>query len=159
LWRSLDGLGVISDLQGNYVQAQASYQKALSLSPDSPQVLNNLGYSRYLSGQFAEAQGYFERALAASPGNPKAWSNMGLVHARLGHYPQAVSAFRELMTEPEAYYSAGYVCMLAHRWTDAGQLFQRAIELSPSYYEAAHQNLERVRNEPQSAAAMPAGLP
>jgi Flp pilus assembly protein TadD len=163
LWRSYDGLGVIADLQGQPELAQTWYRKALDIKPDATQVLNNLGYSRYLVGDFGQAQSYFVRALATAPANGKAWSNLGLVRARQGDYVGAVAAFREMMAEPEAYYSVGYVCMLDHRYDEARQLFQKAIDLSPSYYEAAHQGFERVQlqvDAPLSrAVAIPAVYP
>jgi Flp pilus assembly protein TadD len=107
LWAAHNGLGVIADLSGNSTLADGEYRKALALKPDSPEVLNNFGYSRYLVGQLKEAQAYFQRALAIDPASGKAWSNLGLIYARQGDYVRSVSAFRELMPEPQAYYSAG----------------------------------------------------
>lgn len=158
LWRSYNGLGVIADLSGSYPLAEAEYRKALSLKPNSVEVINNLGYSRYLAGRLAEAQAYFERALSIERDNARAWSNLALVYTRQGRYEQAVGAFRELMPEPQAYYSTGYVCMLAQRYAEAAELFQKAIELSPSYYADAHDNLERAQRQSSGVRIVPTAV-
>lgn len=145
LWQAHNGLGMISDLGRDYVRAQTYYQQALKIRPGSPVVLNNLGYSRYLNGDMKGAQAYFEQAIMYDRDNDKAWSNLGLVHARSGKYDAAINALTHTMEAPAAYNSVGYLCMMSGRNAVAEKFFVKAIELSPSYYTAAYENLENVR--------------
>ncbi|MFA5940827.1 MAG: tetratricopeptide repeat protein [Sinimarinibacterium sp.] len=144
-WRSLNGLATMADLRRDYTAARDYYTRALAISPDSPVLLNNLGYSRYLSGALDDARGYFERALAIDPQYDQGWRNLGLVMARKGQLREAVRAFSQTMPESEAAYTTGYVCMLDSRLSDAQSMFQRAIDLSPSYYADAEESLARVK--------------
>lgn len=145
-WRSLNGLAALADLRRDYAAAGDYYSRALAINPTSAALLNNRGYSRYLAGSLPEAQTDFERALAIDPQYDQAWRNLGLVMARLGKLGEAMRAFSQTMSEAEAAYSTGYVCMLDNRLADAQSMFQRAIDLSPSYYPEAHDALARVKS-------------
>ncbi|MEQ1438720.1 tetratricopeptide repeat protein [Fontimonas sp. SYSU GA230001] len=144
-WRSLNGLAAIADLKRDYAQARDYYNRAVALQPNSPVLLNNLGYSRYLAGSLSDARSYFEQALRIDPQYGQAWRNLGLVMARQGQLREAVRAFSQTMPEAEAAYTTGYVCMLENRLADAQSMFQRAIDLSPSYYPDAEDALARVK--------------
>ena len=143
-WRSMNGLATMADLRRDYASARDYYARALAIQPDSPVLLNNLGYSRYLAGALDDARGYFERAIAIDPQYEQGWRNLGLVMARKGQLREAVRAFSQTMPEAEAAYTTGYVCMLDNRLSDAQNMFQRAIDLSPSYYTDAEEALARV---------------
>ena len=147
LWRAQNGLGVIYDLSGNHQRAQDHYGVARRERPDSPLVLNNLGYSNYLSRRWTQAQIYFEQALAKDPKNKNAWSNLGLMYARQDQYDKAMQAFQQIMDEPHAANTVGYLCMADGKYDDAERFFVEAIRLSPSYYAAAQTNLSLVRGK------------
>jgi tetratricopeptide (TPR) repeat protein len=87
----------------------------------------------------------------------RAWANLALLHVRQGEPLRAVAAFREIMPEPEAYYSAGYLCLMHQRYDEAQQLFQQAIERAPSYYADARQGLDRARLAALASAPTAAG--
>jgi Flp pilus assembly protein TadD len=144
-WRSLNGLGTLADLRREHAVAQNYYARALLLNQGSPMLLSNLGYSKYLAGQTAEARSLFERAVSIDPQYNQGWSNLGLVYVRQGLPREAMNAFTRTMPEAQAAYTAGYLCMLDNRLTDAEQMFQRAIDLSPSYYAEAQEGLARVK--------------
>lgn len=142
-WQAHNGLGVIADLAKQYEAAGSHYQEALRLKPNQPLVLNNLGYSSYLGGNKEMAQQYLELAIRNDPNYPRAWENLGLVQARRGDYAAAKAAFMHHMTEAQALNNLGYICMLEGQYDKAEEFFRKAIELSPSYYAVAHENLKR----------------
>lgn len=144
-WRAQNGLGVISDMDNDHALAISYYQLALEQRPDMPMVLNNQGYSYYLAGDWDAAEDAFRQAVNSNPKHHKAWSNLGMLYTRKGSYDQAVQAFSSFMSKPEAYNSMGYVCMLEGKFDRAEAFFLDAIRLSPSYYEAANENLARAR--------------
>lgn len=145
-WRSLNGLGMMADLQQEYTAAQEYYSKALAVNPSSAMLTNNLGYSKYLSGRYDDARVQFERAIAIDAQYAQAWTNLGLVFARKGRYNDAMRAFAQSMSEAEAAYSTGYVCLLDNRLKDAEAMFRRAIDLSPSYYAEAQEGLAKAKS-------------
>ena len=149
-WQSLNGLGMLADLDGDHAQAAAYYRQALAIPPEVEQqpdnaiLLNNLGYSFYLSGDWQQALQYFQQALNYNPDFERAWQNLGLVYTREGEYDRALDAFRRVMDKPEAYNNIGFVCMINQDYDEAAHFFQKAIKLSPTYYVKAHENLDRV---------------
>jgi Flp pilus assembly protein TadD len=62
-WRVYNSLGVISDLEKDYKQAIVYYEKALTVQPQMPLILNNMGYSHYMSGDWASAEKYYRKAV------------------------------------------------------------------------------------------------
>ncbi|MGD2113163.1 MAG: tetratricopeptide repeat protein [Gammaproteobacteria bacterium] len=149
-WQSHNGLGMLADLEGEHAQAAEHYSRALEIPPGSEQLpdtallLNNLGYSLYLNGDWQGAQQHFRRALDYRPDFTRAWQNLGLVHTRKGEYDLAMEAFRHVMDKPEAYNNIGFVCMINRQYEQAEYFFRQAIQLSPTYYVKAHENLERL---------------
>lgn len=149
-WQSLNGLGMMADLDGEHTQAVAYYRQALTIPPEVEQqpdkavLLNNLGYSLYLAGDWQQALQYFHQALNYDPDFERTWQNLGLVYTRKGEYDRALDAFRRVMDKPEAYNNIGFVCMINQDYDAAAHFFQKAIKLSPTYYVKAHENLDRV---------------
>lgn len=143
LWKSHNGLGVIADLRGDYSGAEAAYNAALKARPGDALLLNNRGYSLYLQGRYEEAERDF-RASAAQ-GIEKAWLNLGLVFARQGHYADAVHAMGRSAEKAVAYNDVGYIAMRQGDYSIAEQYFEKAIRVSPRYFEEARRNLDRVQ--------------
>jgi len=144
-WRAQNGLGIISDIENDHTLAITYYQLALEQRPGTPMVLNNLGYSYYLAGDWGAAEDAFRQAVNSDPKHQKAWSNLGMLYTRKGNYDQAMQAFSRFQSKPEAYNSMGYICMLEGKLSRAEAFFLDAIRLSPSHYQAAQENLARVR--------------
>ena len=143
LWRAHNGLGVIADLQGDYAGAEAAYNAALLARPDDPLLLNNRGYSLYLQSRYDEAERDFRAA--AAQGVEKAWLNLGLVFARQRHYGDAVLAMGRATAKEVAYNDVGYIAMRQGDYSIAEQYFEKAIRVSPRYFEEARRNLDRVQ--------------
>lgn len=146
-WRAHNGLGILADLRKDYASAAGHYTAALQIRPDMPMLLNNYGYSRYLAGDWPGARSYFEKAVNKDPKYQQAWSNLALLYVRQDKFDHALRAFRQVMNEPEALNSIGYVCMMSGKTQQAEEYFLKAIKAAPSYYASAHDNLDRVRTE------------
>lgn len=143
--RAYNGLGILSDLAGNYEQALQYFRVADAIRPHSAITQNNFGYSYYLSGNLAMAEYHFLKALNIDPSFKRSWCNLALVYNRQGHRDDALSTLAQVMDEAQAYNTLGYLNMLAGNYHEADQLLQEAIALSPSYYEQAHDNLNQNR--------------
>jgi Flp pilus assembly protein TadD len=144
-WRAHNALGVMADVRKDYVSAIAHYNAALEANPNSAMLLNNLGYSHYLAGNLAEAEKHLRIAVGIDPSYTPAVANLGLSHARRGDYDEAVEILRQVMDQRQAYNDVGFVAYHNGDLEDAAWLLTEAIQVSPTYYEAARRNLRRVR--------------
>jgi len=144
-WEAHNGLGVIADLRNEHATAQSHYEVALSYNPESSRILNNLGYSKYLSGDWDAALKFLRLAANLDPAYERAWMNIGLIHARREQYRQALDDFQHVMDEAHAYNNVGYVALMDRRYEKAEYFLHEAIRLSPKYFPAANENLERVK--------------
>lgn len=147
-----NGLGVLEDLDGKTTEAQVLYQTALTIQPESPDVLNNLGYSYYLESRWNDAERMFRRALDINPKYDQAWRNLGLVYARQQRYLTALHAFERVMDTASAHNDIGYICLLDGRYDMAEYYFEQALTLSPVFYRKAKENLTYVQRVKETMA-------
>lgn len=68
-WQVANALGIAHDRLERFDEAETAYRQALALSPDNPEVLNNLGLSRALAGDLPAGLALLRQA-AAAPGLP-----------------------------------------------------------------------------------------
>lgn len=138
-------LGVIEDMHGNFELARTYYNLALNVNENSANLLSNIGYSYYLTGELNSAERYFKRAINVDNQFKRAWTNLGLIYVRKGQYNRAVKTLKQVMEEFEAYNDLGYFLMLDGHLEQAEYFFQKAIDMSPRYFEKAYSNLEQVQ--------------
>lgn len=143
-WRVLNGLGVIADLDGDFVLASDYYQRAIAAGGDNVVVANNLGYSTMMAGDAQAAIALLTEARRRYPMESRLQNNLGLAQARAGRYDVAVDTLGQLMPEWEALNNVGYMAMLNDELTVARRYLQRALDSSPRHYPQAAANLERV---------------
>ncbi|MDH3645832.1 MAG: tetratricopeptide repeat protein [Gammaproteobacteria bacterium] len=148
--RAHNGLGVISDLNGHHKLAADRFRRALELQPNAIHIVNNLGYSLYLSGNWDEAEEKFAQALRLDPKHELATHNLALLQVRRGQHEKALHLLAQVTSEAVANNDLGYLCMLDGQHNAAERFFRAAIELSPTYYEMAHRNLDKNRTLAQS---------
>jgi outer membrane protein assembly factor BamD (BamD/ComL family) len=80
-----------------FIEAEKSYRKALSLSPEKPEALYNLGNAHFLDKQYDEAsQRFFQTQKFATTKETKhlAFHNMGNVYMQKKEYKKAVEAYK-----------------------------------------------------------------
>lgn len=86
-------------------KAQESFERALTINPNSPEINNNYGWFLCNGGnRINESFAYFDRALAdpTYPSPHVAYTNKGICSARLGQYNLGVSYIqRALATAPQ----------------------------------------------------------
>jgi len=143
-WSAYNGLGIIATLQGDYLKAESFFKKADSISPNSPELLNNIGFALYSADKLTEAAPYYLKALQINPGFKKAVYNYALLQARLSNYEQAHSAFAKVSSPAEANNNTGYIAMMNGDYAEANTYLQEAINISPKFYKKANDNLKRL---------------
>ncbi len=142
-WKAQQGLGMLYDEIGQYDDAILAYNAALRVRPVEASILNNLGVAYYLKKDYPRAIDTLEKALRSSrpEDRKRIYSNLGRCYARSGAYPRAIDSFRRAKDLPTAYNNVGVVLLEQDRPADAAACFQKAIQASGNYYEAAHENL------------------
>ena len=145
-WRSHNALGLIADAAGAHQQAITHYDHALVYKADSGEVLNNRGYSNFLAGNYTEAEADLNAA-ALTQGHRQAWVNLGSLYAQQGEYERAVDAFGRVLPDPEAYNKVAEASMAQEDYSTAESLLLQAIRLSPTYFPAAEDNLQKLRQQ------------
>ncbi len=145
--RIYNALAILYDLENRHEEARHYYSLALHKEPHSALIITNLGYSHYLGGNIALAEKYLKQAIKEDPNFERGWTNLGLVYVRKGLYARALSTFEHTMEPADALNDLGYFLMLEGEYEQAVELFQRAIDSSPSYFEQAQKNLRRASME------------
>ena len=143
-WPAYNGLGIIANLQGDYLKAENFFKKADSISPNSPELLNNIGFALYSADKLTEAESYYLKALQINPDFKKAIYNYALLQARLSNYEQARIAFAKVSSPAEADNNTGYIAMMNGDYAEANNYLQEAINVSPRFYKKANDNLKRL---------------
>ncbi|HET19536.1 MAG TPA: tetratricopeptide repeat protein [Chromatiales bacterium] len=153
-WRSWHALGVLADQSGDRQAAQTAYRKGLEVMPAHPGLMNSLGYSLILSRRFDEAEQVLREALRYAPDSSRLKGNLAMAIAWQGRYAEALDLLRGESDREQAvaFNDVGYVAMLRQDWPTAIRFFEQALELSPTYYQRAADNLERARQQAREAA-------
>ncbi|PKH02736.1 hypothetical protein CXF72_09995 [Psychromonas sp. MB-3u-54] len=142
LTKSYNASGVLEDMNGNFALARTYYNLILSMGENYSNVLSNIGYSYYLTGELSQAEHYYKKAINLEPGFKRAWTNLGLLYVRKNQYSRAIQTFKQVMSDFEAYNDLGYFVMLEGNLDEAEYFFQKAVDISPSYYKKANVNLD-----------------
>lgn len=144
-WKAYNGLGIIADMKEEHKKARLYFDKAGTISPDNPEILNNIGYSLYMEGEIKRAQGYFLWAIKINKMFKKAIYNYALTLARQRKYSEALAIFSKVMKIPNANNNTGYLAMKNGDYDKAEYYLQRAVKLSPKHYQKAYLNMEELR--------------
>jgi tetratricopeptide (TPR) repeat protein len=145
LWRSHNFLGNIYDFQKRYERAAQEYTSALVVKPDKGLLYNNLGVSYFLAGKLEEAVEAFIEALAVKYTKTRVYNNLGLALSNLGQYSKALEAFKKGGGEARAYNNLGVIYLRQEKFEEAIRCFEKAIEIEPSFYARASENLKKAR--------------
>ena len=147
LWLSHNDLGMIYDRKLRFDDAIAHYEAAINIKPDQYVLLNNLGVSYYLNREYKKSAETLLKAIKAGsdPKNAKVYNNLGLVLGKLGRYEEALEAFKKAGDRAAAYNNLGYCYFLQGKYDKAIAAFEKAIDIKPSFYPSANENLKMAK--------------
>jgi len=158
LWLSHNFLGIIYDYKQRPDLAVEQYQAAISIRPEWGAVYNNLGVSRTLQGEWETAVVAFEDAIKRGYSDPQVGNNLGLALCRLGRDTEAIEAFKRSGDEAQAYNNLGSFHLQQGDYEKAVRAFEKAIQLRPTFYAQASENLKKAQAALHSQpASEPAG--
>ncbi|MBF0560981.1 MAG: tetratricopeptide repeat protein [Alphaproteobacteria bacterium] len=117
--------------------ALEGYEKALSLRPDDPDILNNLGIALNELERPDEAILRFEQALRAKPDYAGALNNIGNTLQGQGELDRAIARYEQALSirpdYPEALNNLGIALKEQGRIEEAIPRYEHALRLRPDY--------------------------
>jgi type IV pilus assembly protein PilF len=152
-------LGMAYLNQGDLGLAKEKLDRALAENPGDPNVHSAMAMLQDRLGHPDQADKEFKTALNIGPRSPDVLNNYAVYLCRTGRVDEGVKTFEEaahnaLYRTPEAAFTNAGVCLRgAKRDTQAAMSFQRALQVRPSFAEAAYQlaDLDFQRGEVQDA--------
>ena len=152
--------GIAYDRAHDWAKAQADFERALSLAPDQPAVLNYLGYSWADAGtHLQQARQMIEKAVQQRPNDGAIIDSLGWVMLRDGDAKGAVKTLeRAVELEPQdatinghlgdAYWAAGRKLEAVFQW-------RRALTLNPEPEDKAKLEARLTTGHPPAVAGRP----
>lgn len=137
-------LSLVLDGQQKFAESAKSYQKALKLQPNTPDLWFNLGIAQTQIQQLDEAVASYQKAIQIKPDFFEAYGNLGTVLQAQGKLIAAIESYQKgLKINPQdarAYFNLGTALRDNGALSDAVDSYQKAIALFPNYTDA-HNNL------------------
>jgi len=99
-------MGIAYKAKGDLAKAAAEYERALELTPQYAEALNNLGNIRKDQKKYDEAIAHLESSIKVFPGNPKTHNNLGTVYAMKGDVNKAELYFAKAVHLQPTYFDA-----------------------------------------------------
>jgi len=145
LWNAL---GRFHDQAGEWVLATETYVKAMEAAGDAgyplAPIINNMGMSYLMRDKSKDALKKFEQAYAMNSDNHIYDNNRRLALILTGRLDKAVDGLTDKRAA-QIYNDAGYVAAGRHEFGTARYYYNKAIELSPTYFEKAELNLAALK--------------
>jgi tetratricopeptide (TPR) repeat protein len=141
-WIVFYSRGIAYERTGQWIRAEADFNRALELSPEQPSVLNYLGYAWADMGRNLDrARDMIQRAAARRPNDGAITDSLGWVMFRQGNVAEATKLLeRAVGLEPQdptitehlgdAYWATGRKIEAQYQW-------RRALTLNPTAEDAA----------------------
>lgn len=129
--------GICYAQQDDFEASEADFRQALVLSPEQPQVLNNLGYALVERREkLDEALGMIERAVAARPDSGFITDSLGWALYRLERFEEAVEPMERAVelepNDPIINDHLGDVYWMVGRYREAEFQWHRALSFEPA---------------------------
>ncbi|MGD9972052.1 MAG: tetratricopeptide repeat protein [Desulfatirhabdiaceae bacterium] len=145
LWKTWVFLGMVHDRSRQYDAAITAYRLAIELRPRDGALYNNLGVSLTHNQEYDAALTAFKKAIDLNYSEKRVYNNMGIALGLAGRHDAALEAFRKSGREAQAFNNLGVVYLNQKKYTHAIQSFEKAIELEPSFYVTAGENLKKAK--------------
>lgn len=139
----LTELAITNDHLGERLSySESLYQKVTELLSNSAAAHNNLGFNYLLQGRHQDAIKALSRALVLAPENFRARNNLGAAYLLDDQPEKALRLFQSTVGLAAAYNNLGYIQMTRGNYSSAEKAFKKALQINPSFYVRAQQNLD-----------------
>jgi tetratricopeptide (TPR) repeat protein len=131
---------------GDYVGAEESLAKALTLAPNDPQAESLLGWALMLQEKYDEALMQFQKVLMREPANALARINVGYICLKkrifgeaIEHLSRAIRLDSDRKATLYAHFYLGLVYLERDMFEDAQTFFQKTLRIGPNLIEAYYE--------------------
>lgn len=149
--RSYHLLGMAYLAQDNPKEALRVMERGVTLNDKNVALLTSMGQAYLKLKDYHRALLYLKKAQGLSPQSEKVNLQLGMALAGMKRYSEAFDAFRKAGDEAQAYNNIGVHYFLEGRYEDAAKCFQRALDLRPTFYHEAKDNLQRALEKLQES--------
>lgn len=108
-WRIVSARGTVLAKQGKYADAIPFYERALTLAPNNPSVMNNLAMAYAMMGDPKKAEEILRQATTTEGASPKIKENLALVLGLQGRYDESRSVAAGVLNSDAASANAEYL--------------------------------------------------
>ncbi|MGL5058469.1 MAG: tetratricopeptide repeat protein [Microcoleus sp.] len=126
--------------EGKFVESIAHFKNALTLQPNSLEVVTNLAVTLHQIGNLAEAATYYQRAIDIDPQSDRAQNNLGILLQARGEITGAITCFQRAIELNPRYVKAinnlGATLMQASEFKNAIVYFHQALSIDTNYVPA-----------------------
>jgi tetratricopeptide (TPR) repeat protein len=133
-------LGLTLHRLGRFADSIASFEKALSLGTNDPNVLNNFGDVLRASGNTQRAISLFQHAMKLAPEFADPHNNLGMTLAEIGKIDEAIAEYRvAIQLNPrlaQVYNNLGNALVKKRLVDPAILAFEEALKIRADYPEA-----------------------
>lgn len=136
-------LGITYLEAGQSAKAVAELKRAVELDRGQVASYIALGQAYTKMKDYRQAIACLKQGLSQDPQNQKLNHQLGMALAGDKRYNEALEVFMKAGDEAQAYNNIGVHYFVAGQYEDAAKCFQRAIELRPTFYDEAKDNLQR----------------
>lgn len=151
-------LSLALDQQQKYAEAAISYQAAIQIQPNTPDLYFNLGIVYTQLDQLQDAEQAYRKAIQLQPGFFEAHGNLGTLLQRQGNLDGAIECYTTgLRIQPQdarGHFNLGTVLRDKGLLDEAVKHYQQAIQLFPNYSDAYNNLGETYRDLGNMPAAI-----
>ncbi len=145
MWQAYALLGMAYDLQKRYLLAAQTYEKAIAINPRSAELYDRLGRSFYKASRYRESAEVLLKAIKLNPSDASTYDHLGFALFKTGLESEAFDAFKKGGDEADACKNMETLYMEKREYARSIDYFTKAIDLKPTYYEAAHKGLKQAK--------------
>jgi uncharacterized protein (TIGR02466 family) len=151
-------LALALDGQQKFNESVNSYEKAIKLDANNPDLYFNLGFAYTNTNQFELAIANYLKAISLNPKFFEAYGNLGTVYQRLGQLDEAINSYQKgLAINPQdarGYFNLGTALRDKGSLSEAISSYKKAIALFPNYTDAYNNLGETLRDSGDMNAAV-----
>ncbi|WP_243310502.1 tetratricopeptide repeat protein [Fundidesulfovibrio agrisoli] len=151
-------LGATYNKTGKANLAVKEFQAVIAQTGGNQNILNNLGISYFILGQYDNAKDSFIRSLSFGH-SKRTLNNLALTYCRMKRFDDAYKAFKASGGEAFALNNTGCCFIDVGDQQKAMEMFNKALNASPTIYKPAHDNIIRYGGQQESASVKPMQMP
>jgi tetratricopeptide (TPR) repeat protein len=130
--------------EDKHVEAIETFQKALAMDPQQPNILANIAESYRELGKLEESLESYKKAIALNPNDGTYYTNMGVVLDKMGRRDESLEAHKKASSlnsggSAQSHFNLGASFANTGRTEEAIEAFRKAIASDPNFADAYYQ--------------------